>query len=61
MKKMKYINPVCVVVDMDVEGEILATSQEGANGSIGQKPIEGDGNIELDVKGQGGNNLWEEW
>ena len=58
MKKLQYISPACKVIDVNVECQFLQFSRESGTG-IGQKPIDSEGDNELDVKGDGG--FWDEW
>lgn len=59
MKKLQYISPACKVINVNVESRFLQFSATGNGTSIGQKPIEGDGDQDFDVKGEG--NFWDEW
>ncbi len=58
MKKMQYISPACKVINVNVQSLFLNFSQTDGNG-IGQKPGDADGEVDFDVKGEGG--FWDEW
>ena len=61
MKKLKYITPACIVVEMETE-ELLALSQgTPGEGPIGGTPGEGDSDVDMDaVGGQGGYDVWDD-
>ncbi len=61
MKRQKYITPACIVVEMETE-ELLALSQGELGEDTGAKPVEGDGEVDMDAVGggQGGYNVWDD-
>lgn len=62
MKKLKYITPACIVVEMETE-ELLALSQGDPGGpEVGQKPGVGDDNVDMDAVGgnPGGYDVWDD-